>query len=41
LRNIVPEKPRRIGVMNVSMVASDTDRCSREEYNPATPMKLK
>ena len=27
--------------MNVNMVASDTDRCSRERYNPATPMKLK
>jgi hypothetical protein len=41
LRNIAPEKPRRIGIMNVNMVASDTDRCSRERYNPARPMKLK
>ena len=26
--------------MNVNMVASDTDRCSRERYNPERPMKL-
>jgi hypothetical protein len=41
LRNIAPEKPRRIRVMNVNMVASDTDRFSRERYIPERPMKLK
>jgi hypothetical protein len=41
LRNIAPEKPVRIGVMNVNMVASDNDRCSREIYIPARPTKLK
>jgi hypothetical protein len=41
LRNIAPEKTRRIGVMNVNMVASDTDRYFRDRYNPVRPMKLK
>ena len=41
MRNIAPEKPVRIGVRNVNMVASDNDRRSREKYIPARPMKLK
>jgi hypothetical protein len=41
LRNIAPEKPVRIGVRNVNMVASDNDRRPREKYIPARPMKLK
>jgi len=41
LRNIAPEKPVRIGVRNVNMVASDNDRRLREKYIPARLMKLK
>jgi hypothetical protein len=41
LRNIAPEKPVRIGVRNVNMVASDKVRRSREKYIPARPIKLK
>jgi len=41
LRNIAPEKPVRIGVRNVNMVASDNDRRPREKYIPARPTKLK
>jgi hypothetical protein len=41
LRNIAPEKPVRIGIRNVNMVASDNDRRPREKYIPARPMKLK
>lgn len=40
-RNIAPEKPVRIGVRNVNMVASDNDRRPREKYIPARPMKLR
>ena len=41
MRNIVPEKPVRIGVRNVNMIASESDRCSRDIYIPARPTKLK
>jgi hypothetical protein len=41
LRNIAPEKPVRIGVRNDNVVASDKDKCFRERYTPARPVKLK
>jgi hypothetical protein len=41
LRNIAAEKPVRIGVTNVNMVALDNDKCFREVYVPARAMKLK
>lgn len=41
MRNIAPEKPVRIGVRNVNMVASDNDRRPREKYIPVRPMKLR
>ena len=41
MRNIVPEKPVRVGAMNVNTVASDDDRCCREKYIPERVTKLK
>jgi hypothetical protein len=39
-RNIAPENPVRIGVINVNAFASDSDRYWREKYKPARPTKL-
>jgi len=39
-RNIAPENPVRIGVINVNAVESDSDRYCREKYKPARPTKL-
>jgi hypothetical protein len=39
-RNIAPENPVRIGVINVNAVESDSDRYCREKYKPESPTKL-
>jgi hypothetical protein len=41
LRNNAAENPVRVGAMNVNTVASDNDRCCREEYIPERVTKLK
>ena len=39
-RNIAPEKPVRIGVMNFITTASENDRYFREKYIPESAVNL-
>lgn len=41
LRNMAPEKPVRIGIMNVSTVASDNDKYCKEIYIVVMPKNLR
>ena len=40
MRNTAPEKPVRIGEMNVKAVALDNDKYCREKYIPERVKKL-
>jgi hypothetical protein len=40
-RNIVPEKPVRIGARNFNTTASDKDRYCREKYIPERAVNLR